>query len=265
MPNSKEQICNQAISDLGGRVQITSFDTDTSPAAVQCRLWYDTMRQALLQAAPWGFARKTAPLSQLALLTDIPMPDNLYPWLVKYLYPTDCLRVNYILPPPLPPAPDGTPNVSGGPVFANPWAMPSRQFRFIPAYDELVVISPPSTTPRTVLLSNLIGAYGVYVKDVTDPTRFNASFSLALTAAMSYKLCLSITGNAGMKGAFAKIAEDAITQARVKDGNEAISKSDHTPDWMAARAFGGGLAVEVAGGFALGNWYCGYDDISWGE
>lgn len=263
MTNSIEQICNQALSDIGGRVSITDFLNDTTPAAIQCRLWYDTMRQALLQAAPWSFARKTAALTQLALITDSPMPSGMYPWGVKYLYPADCLRMNYILPPPLPPAPDGTPNVSGGPMFSN-WGMPSRANRFLPSYDEVVVVSPPSTTPREVILSNIQGAYGVYVADVILPTMFNASFSLALTAAMSYKLVMAITGNAGMKGAFRQIAEDAITSARVKDGNEASPSSDHTPDWIAGRG-SGGLALDRAGVPALGQWYNGYSDVSWGE
>lgn len=257
MSNSKEQICNQALSDLGSRVLIVNFAADTTPTSVQCRLWYDTMRQALLQAAPWGLARKVAPLTKLALLSDVPMPTDMYPWLVKYTYPVDCLRVNYILPPPLPPLPDGTPNVSGGPVFTNPWGMPSRANRFIASYDQNV------SSPRKVLLSNLQSAYAVYVADVTDPTFFDASFSKALTAAMSYKLCMPITGNIGMKSLYAKIAEDEITKARVKDANEAIPSSDHTPDWIATRGFSPPLAT--AGGFVLGQWYNGYLDMNWGE
>ncbi len=257
MAVTKEQICNQALSDIGSRVLINNFTTDTTPAAVQCRLWYDTMRQALLQAAPWALARKLLPLTKLALLSDNPMPTDMYPWLVKYTYPTDCLRVNYILPPPLPPLPDGTPNVSGGPVFTNPWGMPSRANRFIPSYDE------NNGTPRKVLLSNLLDAYAVYVKDVTDPTFFDASFEKALVAALSYKLVMPVTGNVGMKTTYAKIAEDEITKARVKDGNEAIASSDHTPDWIATRGLSPPLAS--AGGFSLGNWYNGYIDMSWGE
>jgi len=257
MPNTKEEICNQALSDLGSRVLIVDFAADTTPVAVQCRLWYDTMRQALLQAAPWGLARRIAPLVQLALLSDIPMPTDMYPWLVKYTYPADCLRVNYILPPPLPPLPDGTPNVSGGPVFSNPWGMPSRANRFIPSYDA------NNGVPRKVLLSNLLNAYAVYVGDVTDPTFFDASFSKALVAAMSYKLVMPVTGNVTMKSLFAKVAEDEITKARVKDGNEAIPTSDHIPDWIATR----GLSPSYAnvGGFNLGQWYDGWCDINWAE
>lgn len=255
MTTTKEQICNQALSDIGSKVLLVNFATDTTPVSVQCRLWYDTMRQSLLQAAPWGLARKLAPLTKLALLSDLPMPTDMYPWLVKYTYPTDCLRVNYLLPPPLPPLPDGTPNVSGGPIFSNPWGMPSRANRFIASYDENV------SSPRKVLLSNLIGAYGVYVKDVVDPTFFDASFAKALVAAMSYKLVMPVTGNIGMKSLFAKIAEDEITKARVKDGNEAVTTSDHVPDWIAGREF----APPLTGSFALGDWYNGWLDMNWGE
>lgn len=257
MPYTKEQICNMALSDIGSRVLIVNFTTDTTPAAVQCRLWYDTMRQALLQAAPWAMARRVAPLVQLALLSDVPMPTDMYPWLVKYTYPVDCLRVNYILPPPLPPLPDGTPNVSGGPIFTNPWGMPSRTNRFIPSYDA------NNGAPRKVLLSNLLSAYMVYVVDLIDPTFFDSSFVKALAAALSYKLVMPTSGNVGMKSLYAKIADDEITKARVKDANEAIPSTDHMPDWIAGRGFDAPAAT--IGGFALGEWYNGWIDMNWGE
>lgn len=255
-------MCNRALSDLGSGITLVDVSTDTSKAAVQCRLWYDVMRQALLQAAPWGMARKTVPLTQLALLSDSPMPDGMYPWLVKYLYPADCLRVNYILPPPLPGLPNGTPNVSGGPLFSNGF-MPNRANRFIPAYDEVTVISPPSVTPRKVILSNITNAYGVYVVDVTLSAIFDASFQNALSAALAYKLVMPITGNIGMKQMFAKIAEEEITKARVKDGNEAIPSTDHTPDWISGRNVGAGIGMGLWAN--MGQWYNGYSDMSWGD
>lgn len=252
------QICNRALSDIGSRVLITDFDTDTTPAARQCQLWYNTMRQQLLQAAPWSFARKTVALTLIGLLTDDP-PASIYPWLAKYEYPADCLRMNYILPPPLPPAGASAPDVSGGPYSPYPWLMPSRQFRFLPSYD-----TDDADAARQVILANIEGAYGVYVVDVVDPAMFSASFELALSAAMAYKMVMPLTGNAGMKTTFAQIAEAELVKARVWMNNEAISSSDHVVDWMATREITGSF---IPGGNygGLGNWYCGYDSMSWGE
>jgi len=256
-----EAICNRALSDIGARVLIGAI-TDDNPAAKQCALWYDTLRQQLLQAAPWSFARKTVVLETLALLTDTPMPEGMYPWQVKYTYPADCLRMNYILPPPLPPADNVAPDVSGGPLFANGWLMPSRSWRFLPAYDT----DPDNdNAPRRVLLSNLPDATGVYVVDVEDTTMFNGSFEVALSAALAYKLVMPLTGNAGMKAGFKEIAQEELTKARVKDGNEAIPSSDHIPDWIAVRGFGAYANGFAGGGFGLGQWYNGWSDVSWGS
>jgi hypothetical protein len=264
MAISKTDICNRALAEIGARAMITDFAGDLSPAGVQCRLWYDVMRQALLQAAPWSFARKTFPLVTIALLSDDPMPANMYPWMVKYEYPSDCLRVNYILPPPLPPPSSGVaPDVSGGPLFYNPWAMPSRNWRFLPAYDEELVSE--TLTPRKVLLSNLPEAYAVYVIDVEEPTMFDASFANALSAALAYRLVMPLTGNAGMKTTFKQLAEIEITSARVKDGNEANPSTDHTPDWMAVRGSAGQYNAGGMAQWGLGQWYNGYSDMGWGE
>lgn len=260
MAASPEEICNRALSDIGARVLISSIGENT-PAGTQCELWYDILRKQLLQAAPWSFARKTVALTQLALLSDSPMPDGMYPWLVKYTYPADCLRVNYILPPPILPVADIAPDVSGGPQFTNGWLMPSRSWRFLPAYD---TDPDEMDAPRKVLLSNLIDAYGVYVVDVEDTTLFDPSFEVALSAALSYKLVMPLTGNAGMKSGFQAIAQQELLTARVKNSNEAISSSDHTPDWIAVRGFGA-PAWGVGGGFGLGQWYNGWDDVSWGS
>lgn len=256
------EICNRALSEIGSRVLVTDFDTDTTPAAVQCQLWYNTLRRQLLQAAPWSFARKTVVLETLALLSDDPMPDGMYPWAVKYAYPTDCLRINYILPPPI--LTDGAiaPDVSGGPLFTNGWMMPSRSWRFLPAYD---TDPDAEDAPRKVLLSNLPDAYGVYVVDVEDTTIFDPSFEVALSAALAYKLVIPLTGNAGMKSGFQAIAQAELTAARVKNSNEAISSSDHTPDWIAVRGAGAWANGFAGAGFGLGQWYNGWSDVSWGS
>ncbi len=105
----------------------------------------------------------------------------------------------------------------------------------------------------------------MYVVDVTDPLMFNASFEVALSAALAYKLVMPLTGNAGMKSGFQAIAAQELLQARVKDGNEAIPSTDHTPDWIAVRGFGAWANGFAGGGFGLGQWYNGWSDMSWGS
>jgi hypothetical protein len=78
-------ICNRALAEIGARVIIASL-AEATPAAKNCNLLYNPMRQQILRAAPWAFARKTLAITPIGLLTDNP-PASPYPWLAKYLYP----------------------------------------------------------------------------------------------------------------------------------------------------------------------------------
>jgi hypothetical protein len=52
---TKTEICNLAISHLGGRT-LTNVDTDTSQQAISCRKWFTTAAQEFLRSHPWNFA-----------------------------------------------------------------------------------------------------------------------------------------------------------------------------------------------------------------
>lgn len=251
---SPTDVCNRALSEIGARTIISDLN-EVSPAGVQCKLQYDTMRQQLLRAAPWGFARKTVVLSTLGLATDTP-PAAPYPWLAKYLYPTDCLKMRYILPPPIPPIdPTTVPDVSVQNLFAVPWCMPSREWRYLVSLDDTV--SPA----RRVIVANIIQALAVYTANVTDPDLFDPLFENALVMALANKLVIPLSGNVAMKASYAQLAQAAITDARVADGNEAVPSTDHTPDWIAGRFAGG---YPFTGTQSLGDWYGGWDNIAWG-
>jgi|SRR5882757_7155988 len=258
MVTTPVDICNRALSEIGARATITIIDNST-PAGLQCGIWYNTIREQLLRMAPWGFARKTAALTLLGQLTDTP-PASPYPWQFKYEYPVDCIKVNYILPKP--PAATTDVPVVGIPLV--PYAMPSRNCRFLIAYDETTIADV--VTPSKVIVSNVCHAVGVYIADVTDCDVMDRGFKEALVAALASKLVQPLTGNAGMKGDYEKLAQMHITQARVEDANEAVPSTDHTPDWMATR---GGPVYPYGGpgginDFTFGQWYSGYDSGSWG-
>jgi hypothetical protein len=80
---SKVDICNMALANVGHDAQIAEL-TDASRAAEQCRLHYDAALRSVLVANDWGFARKTAELSQRA-------PDAPDRWQYRYAIPGDCV------------------------------------------------------------------------------------------------------------------------------------------------------------------------------
>lgn len=56
---TKTQICNLAISHMGGR-NLTDVDTDQTQEAIVLRTWFDAARDEILRAYPWNFATKRA-------------------------------------------------------------------------------------------------------------------------------------------------------------------------------------------------------------
>jgi len=247
-------ICNRALSEIGSRGSLISSFNDPTNAAAQCQLWYDKLRRGLLRSAPWGFARSQAMLTQLGDA----FPDNTapFPFLYKYAYPADCIKLRYILFQP-PQITNSVAPAVGLPVGGLPWLKPSRANRFLIANDPV---------EGKVILSNVCNAVAVYTGDIQNVDLFDDLFDLALTSALAMKLCTPITGNVGQKESFRGEVTDALAQARAADGTEALASTDHQPDWIAARG------VNYPSGYPFGflganwgSWYSGYDTQGWGE
>lgn len=253
------EICNRALDEMGARVIITDL-TENTPQGRVANRQYDATRKQLLRSAPWGFSRKTALLTVEGLLSVNP-PTSPYPWQAKNTYPADCLKMHYILPQPTSQFVEGVPQV-GDTLFA-PWCAPSRNFRYIPAYDDGDPDSDPVVPPHRVLLTNVTPALAIYTVDVTDPDIFDELYTNALVMMLANRFVMPLSGNVKLKSSYAQLAQAAIIEARVADGNEAIPSSDSTPDWIIARGVGGILPGGPAG-FQAGMWYAGYDDINWG-
>lgn len=256
---SPADIVNRALSEMGAQTLVEDLTTENSVAAATARLWYTPLRQRLLRTAPWAFARKTVTLSTLGLLTDTP-PGAPYPFYSKYLYPPDCEKMRYILPPPVLPAQGDAPDVSSGTLWF-PWCPPSRAYRYVVAYDDSVVPA------RRVILSNVPSALAVYTADVDNCDLFDSLFTDALEAALASKFIVPLSGNVGMKRDFEMVAENAILKARVADGNESITTSDVVVDWIQTRsAYGGNWAWNTPGsgpGTDWGAWNATYDAMTW--
>lgn len=260
-------IANMALSEIGTQSTISSF-ADGSNEAVQCNLWYDTLRRRLLRAAQWGFARRQVALTILGqLITDQTSP---YPWLFKYAYPSDALKVRYILAPP-PPFNNTVAPAVGLPVGPAPWLSPSRFNRFIVAsevissVDTKLILTNVGIPNET--LADAGGAIGVYTADISDVGVFDELFIGALASALAYKLVIPLSGNVGMRDGFAKAAQDAIDTARAADGNEAIPTSDVQVDWMQGRGVGSPFGYGFLGGVSgspWGSWFGGYEPMNWG-
>lgn len=84
------QICNLALSRIGISIKIASL-SDRSKEAIELRNVFDLVRDRVLEAAPWPFARKIVSLQKVGAQP--------YGFLYRYAYPNDCLAIRSVLPP----------------------------------------------------------------------------------------------------------------------------------------------------------------------
>lgn len=91
MPSSKTEICNQALAHIGITKRIADIETENSKAADNCRLFFDTARDVLLEMQPWSFAEREVTLQSVGS-----PPTS---WAYRYKYPNFCARANKIVNP----------------------------------------------------------------------------------------------------------------------------------------------------------------------
>ncbi len=88
---TETSICNQALGKIGGN-RIPSgqvVDTSTTLEAIQCRLHYETTRDALIRSYAWRFASGRATLTE-----DDDTPD--FEWEFQYGLPDDFMLMKSI-------------------------------------------------------------------------------------------------------------------------------------------------------------------------
>jgi len=92
--DSKSEICNLALSEIGISSFISNVETDKSLEAIICRRWFDISSKFVQRECEWNFNRRYIPLALVS--GDIPNS-----WTYMYAYPSDCLAVRAILPTPV--------------------------------------------------------------------------------------------------------------------------------------------------------------------
>lgn len=257
MPSTADiEIANRALSAIAARAQIVNF-SERSEEAAQCRLLYEPTRDALLRSAHWNFARATAYLtliksapgtlenpnaSGLVWTPAYPAP----PWLYEYAYPSDCLKVRFILPQYQRGSESGVPFFSAN-VSVRNWSYGGEPQKFQVATDR-----DNNGNQANVILSNQNMAICVFTQRITRPDLWDNLFQEAMVDALGSRLTLALSGDKAMAKMQAQRAMASIVQARSTDGNEGITTEDHTPDWIRVRGRGAGW--DYAGGGLFGGW-----------
>ena len=205
------QICNMALSHIGEEANVSSIaPPDGSVNAGLCATFYDAVRAEMLESGDFNFSLKRVALAEVANASTT--------WAYAYAKPSDCLKAKRI-PYPL----DTVTVFTQDDTNYNPNDRGGAEFDI-----EGEVIY--TNEPEAVLL---------YVRDVTDSTKFTPSFTVAL----SYLLASYLAGPI-IKGSEGTRVGDAMRERATNIGNASATTAanasstvtDFNPSSLKARA-----------------------------
>lgn len=193
-------ISNMALSHIG-QGAIGSLNENSAPGNA-CKLWYDFCRIQTLAAYDWSFARKRATLTE-SDEDDDPPPDD---WGYRYILPTDCVAVRYIVNPAGPTA-DAVP------------------FKLAQGADG-----------TKTLLCNMEEVDIWYTCDVTSINMFTVFFIDCLSLMMAWRIAFTITGSLDLQNEMGRRFVDTIRVAPAADANENVDQPPRDAEAIRARA-----------------------------
>ena len=206
-------IMNQGLRAGGLPMRIQDYYDGDDAARVALEI-FSQSRDELLRIKDWSFSRRIVSLT----LLKGPPPDggynyaqqwsNVYPapgWLYEFAYPSDCLDIRAIIPPPFGMMPDLDP-------------VPAV-FRVDNDVAPVVTGNPPVAAgpPAKVIYCNVTNALAVYRAQVTDPSTWEVGFVAALVASLGKKFAVAFGANADSektKGAEAVGTAQAMSDVR---------------------------------------------------
>lgn len=280
-------IANIALDRAAVNFTLGDIQSGVREAQVCLRAYSDCLRQ-MLRTAGWNFARKDAPLLLLADATgQTPNVGSIVPggqFIYEYAMPVDAAKLRYIpwcpfLNPGTPPN-NIVPADASAPLLTNLGQPPYVGRRVVPA--RFLVTSdqnyiPPGAsndiqgiTPlgRTVILTNVQNARGIYTYDAMFPNAWDIHFREAMVAALAAMIALPLATDKKfgmqMRAQNIEIAKEKIKDARVSDGQEGWHSSDVAVDWMRFRNSGGYGWNGSSWWSGVGDWNCAYDSFSFG-
>lgn len=142
---SSTEICNLSLFHLGVGKEISNLETDRGQEALACKRFFELCRDAVLRDFPWPFATK---IVALGLVSAQPNTE----WGFSYRYPSDCLHLRRIL---------------------SSLRNDSRQSR--------VPYRIAQDDSGKLIYTDRENAELEYTVKITDPQRFDADFTLALS------------------------------------------------------------------------------------
>lgn len=189
-------VYNLALNAVGERSNLSS-PTENSRQAEVCRLWYETVRNHILSAAPWPEAMA---FDYLALLDEQdnntwtagePRPGYRY----VYAEPSDCLRPRY-----------------------------------------LSTFEPFMRTEGRIH-TNTQSAILFYTKKQANVSLWSSDLLMAIAYGLAAHICNPLSGKPSRARVLADQANELILGARVNAANSQTEQHESIPEWIRARGY----------------------------
>lgn len=202
MPLSSEvQVYNLALNAIGARSNIAAPTEDSREAEV-CRLWYSTVRDQILAAAPWPEATK---ISYPALLATTDDED-------AWLETEPRMGYSYV------------------------YALPSDALwpRYMSDFSRFLFTN---YNGQRALHSNTEDAILAYTSRLENMTLWDAGLQMAIVYGLAANICMPLSGKTSRAKTLADKANELVIAARVAAANSNNESYESIPDWIVARGF----------------------------
>ena len=205
--NSEVGVYNLALNAVGETANVSS-PTENSRRAEVCRLWYELVRDQVLEAAPWPEATKMRRLA-LAQASDEdswqigdPQPGYAY----AFALPADCLRPQYLTD--------------------------YGQFELL---TESGVKQLHCNNPAPILR---------YTAAQTNVALWSNNLLMAIVYGLAGHIAQPLSGKTSMTNMLIQRANDMILAARVNSANQPAHQVEAVPDWIVGRGYRHGQRIQ---------------------
>jgi len=197
MATTAVKICNIALSRIGASQTINDLDEASTEAGV-CKLFYEHVRDSVLEDFTWPFAQKYFTLN---LIEEEPNED----WLYKYSYPTDCIRAIRI--------------VSGVSRVDAP----------------LIPFNIGNDDSGRVVFTDAEDAVLQYTSRYEDPVRFSPSFADALSWRLAYEIAMPLSVEQSIRNTAWQLYRTAIMKSETNAANEPNYDTEREAEYIRGR------------------------------
>lgn len=194
---TETEICNLALSQIGA-ARLTDWAADTTESAVQCRLWYELVRDELMEDFDWSFARKHMALSAISA-------ESFTNWTYVYAFPGDCLKARLI-----------ENSVDNAKI--------------------LFEVRAKVNTIGSCIVCNEASPTLVYTEKVTNTTAYPSAFIRALGLKLAASIAYPLRNDLQLQQQVEALSTFALSKAQLSDVKEGVVQVDDTSGIIDSRS-----------------------------